>query len=105
MCFSVFFGFTYILPYSVYYAVVLQHNQSSNETLVVNLIEMEATFGGLLLGQTSRFILNYLGGIAVFAVIALLWLLLIVLSLFVRPKKTKVYRWSQTEFTFVIIFK
>ena len=86
MFFSGLFGFMFFLTYSVYFAIVVEHNQPSDETLVVILMETEACVGGLLLGQTSRFILNYFGGIAVFIFIGLLWVLLIGLSLFIKPK-------------------
>ena len=86
ICFIVLFGSMFFLPYSVYFTVIIQHNQSSDETLVVILMEMEGCVGGLLVGQTSRFILNYFGGIAVLFYIGLLWVLLIGLSLFIKPK-------------------
>ena len=86
MCFSIFLGFMYMVSYSVYFVIVLEHTRPSNESLVLDIIQMESFFGGLLVGQTARFILNSCGGSAVFIFVGLLWLLLMVLSLFIKPK-------------------
>lgn len=85
MCFSVLFGLMFGISISVYFSVLFQHINTGNEALVTILIKLESYLGILIFGVSTRYVLDSFGGIGVFVFTIALWLLLIVLSWFVKP--------------------
>ena len=68
------------------YDIVLQYTYPANPAFVLLLFNSSNEITIIIIGQLSRFILNYISGIAIFVYIGILILLSLILSIFLQPK-------------------
>ena len=81
-CSSLIFGAMNGLSFCAYFGILLKQTYSSNGAITIDLVKLQSFFCALVINQGCRFVLDYFGGISVFVFIAILYLLLNFLNIF-----------------------